>query len=52
MTTSGYALEFAGPEHREFVKGVAGCPVQVSVFAPEIGFSIPYWDNADQAITG
>ena len=35
---------------REFIKEIGGCPVQVSVFATEIAFSVPYWDNMDAAL--
>ena len=50
LAACGYEPEASTADHREFVKKVAGCPVQVSVFANEVGFSVPYWENSDEAI--
>jgi len=46
----GYQLEFEDNESKGFIKTVNECPIQVSVFATEIAFSIPYWKNSDYAI--
>jgi hypothetical protein len=45
-----YNLESTTPRCREFVKDVGGCPIQVAVFSTEIAFSVPYWQNAKEAI--
>lgn len=46
----GYRPEATGAHGREFVKDVGGCPVQVNLFPAEFAFSVPFWDNAEQAI--
>ncbi|MBD7922371.1 hypothetical protein JR064_10725 [Xanthomonas sp. CFBP 8703] len=46
----GYSLEATTPRCHEFVKNIGGCPVQVAVFATEIAFSIPYWQNSQEVI--
>ncbi len=46
----GYQLELETPEIKSFVKQVMACPIQVTVFDTEISFSVPYWENAEQAI--
>lgn len=38
-------------EHREYEHKNADWGVQVSIFDSEIAFSIPYWDDADNAIS-
>ena len=46
----GYRKEASSGVSTEFVKDVAGCPVQVAVFATEIAFSVPYWKHSPEAI--
>lgn len=50
LTNYGYSLEASTPACREFVKHINGCPVQVAIFTTEIAFSVPYWQNAQDAI--
>ena len=45
-----YSHEATTVQCREFVKCINGCPVQVAVFATEIAFSVPYWQNSQDAI--
>lgn len=35
----------------EFTKEVAGCAIQVAVFPTEIAFSIPFWEDLQDALT-
>jgi hypothetical protein len=46
----GYQLEFEDKEHKEFIKTVSDCPIQVHLYTTEIAFSIPYWKNCEEAI--
>lgn len=46
----GYREEQESANNREFIKEIGGCPIQVSVFATEIAFSVPYWDNMAAAL--
>lgn len=46
----GYTPEDDRSPHREFIRNVNGCPIQVAVFKTEIAFSVPYWDGAEDAI--
>jgi hypothetical protein len=46
----GYELESENPRSREYVKHVAGCPIQLSVFPSEIAFSVPFWKGSESAI--
>jgi hypothetical protein len=45
-----YSLEATTPQYREFVRHIDGCPIQVAVFTTEIAFSVPYWQNSENAI--
>ncbi|MDO5692468.1 MAG: hypothetical protein Q4G70_08295 [Pseudomonadota bacterium] len=45
-----YNLETTTSDCREFAKHIDDCPIQVSVFTTEIAFSVPYWENSDDAI--
>jgi hypothetical protein len=46
-----YSLEFENPQHREYVKKIGTCPIQVNVFSSEIAFSVPYWQGSEVAIS-
>ena len=50
LAAYGYRLESTTPECRSFIKNMDGCPIQVSVFTTEIAFTIPYWENSQDAI--
>lgn len=40
----------AGVGAKEYVKDVEGCPVEVSVWPDEIGVTVPYRQNSEEAI--
>jgi len=50
LIKSGYTLEFEGDDYQEYEKKMSGCPVEVSVFKNEIAYTIPYWENAEEAV--
>ena len=48
------AYDFEEAEANEqiavFEKKIGGCPVSVSIWPSEICFSVPYWDNNEEAL--
>ena len=46
----GYRLEGEYGDHKEYLKSSEQCPIQVSIYATEIAFSVPCWENSDVAI--
>ena len=50
LAAYGYSLESTTPERRRFIKNMNGCPIQVSVFTTEIAFTVPYWENSQDAV--
>ncbi len=45
-----YKLESDRPQCREFIHTNKVWSIQVAVFPAEIAFSVPYWDDAENAI--
>jgi len=50
LSSLGYAIESENPNCTEFIHQNAAWALQVAVFKTEIAFSVPYWDDADNAI--
>ena len=50
LITKGYRLSSGSSTGKEYIHPNSKWGLQVSVFAGEIAFSIPYWDDADAAI--
>ena len=51
LIAKGYNLEFEGGTCKEYIHPNSKWGLQVSVFNGEIAFAIPYWDDAEAAIT-
>lgn len=46
----GYKLEAASPICREWIHPKEGWGLQANLFSSEIAFSIPYWDDWENAV--
>jgi hypothetical protein len=46
----GYESEPSSPDCRAFAKDVNGTPIEVHVFSTEIGISVPYGGNSEDAV--
>jgi hypothetical protein len=51
VAAKGYLLESDGAACQEYIHPNEKWAIQVSIFKGEVSFSIPYWDNADSAIS-
>jgi hypothetical protein len=50
LAAKGYMLESEGADCQEYIHPNAKWAIQVSIFKGEVSFSIPYWDDAENAI--
>ena len=50
LLSLGYTIESEGVNCTEFIHPNDSWALQVAVFKTEIAFSVPYWDDAENAI--
>lgn len=50
LSRYGYVLKTESDQVVEYLKMLDGCPIEVSIFDTEVSFSVPYWEDSDEAI--